>query len=251
MLRWAADVSRGNAMYVRELVRGAVDSGHLVDEHGFWRLHGQPAASASLIDLVQGRLSGLSPAAVEFVELLALGEPITIAEAAALSSEDVLLESESQALIETTAGEVRLAHPLYGEAVRMTLPPLRAARLRRQLVEVLEARPNFGADDALRVARLRLDAGEPLSTDLLLQAADAANRAGDPEFGHELASLIPADAGGLASGSDPGPLAGDEKSLRRSTSGARGGRGPGGRGSRRDGISTPTPLALPLGTARS
>jgi DNA-binding NarL/FixJ family response regulator/type II secretory pathway predicted ATPase ExeA len=197
-LRWAADVSRGNAMYVRELVRGAVDSGQLVDEHGFWRLHGQPAASASLIELVQGRLSGLSPGAGELVELLALGEPITIAEAAALSSEDALLENESQALIETAAGEVRLAHPLYGEAVRITLPPLRAARLCRQLVEVLEARPNFGADDALRAARLRLDAGQPLSTDLLLQAADAANRAGDPEFGHELASLIPPDAGGLA-----------------------------------------------------
>jgi DNA-binding CsgD family transcriptional regulator/type II secretory pathway predicted ATPase ExeA len=197
-LRWAADVSRGNAMYVRELVRGAVDSGHLVDEDGFWRLQGQPAANASLIELVQERLSGLSSEANELVELLALGEPITAREAFGLSSEAALLEDEAQGLIETAVGEVRLAHPIYGEAVRMALPPLRAAGLCRQLVAVIEARPNFGPDDALRAARLRLDAGEPLSTELLLQAADAANRVGDPEFGHELASLIPAGEGGLA-----------------------------------------------------
>ena len=35
---WTA--SRGNVLFVRELVLGAVDAGHLVDQHGVWRLTG-------------------------------------------------------------------------------------------------------------------------------------------------------------------------------------------------------------------
>ncbi len=197
VVSWMADVSRGNAMYLRELVRGAVDSGHLIDQGGLWRFEGQPAASSTLIELVGERLAGLSPASAELAELLALGEPISPAEALELTDEQALLETEAQGLIETSAREVRLAHPLYGEVVRTGLPPLRTAALCRRLIAVLEARPNFGADEALRVVRLKLDAGETPSVELLLQAADAANQAGDPDFGHELASLIPPDVGGL------------------------------------------------------
>src|SRR6202012_4026807 len=43
-LRWVTDVSRGNALYVRELVRGAVDDGALVHGDGFWRMDAPPAA---------------------------------------------------------------------------------------------------------------------------------------------------------------------------------------------------------------
>src|ERR1700727_2192809 len=37
-LDWVTHVGRGNALYVRELVRGAVDAGALVHSPGFWRL---------------------------------------------------------------------------------------------------------------------------------------------------------------------------------------------------------------------
>lgn len=37
-LDWVTEVGRGNALYVRELVRGAVDAGALVHSPGFWRL---------------------------------------------------------------------------------------------------------------------------------------------------------------------------------------------------------------------
>jgi DNA-binding CsgD family transcriptional regulator len=87
-----------------------------------------------------------------------------------------------------------LAHPLYGEAVRATLPPLRARSLRLALVDVVEARDGFGPGDALRAARLRLDAGVELSPGLAVDAARAANRAGDPDLGAELAALAGADA---------------------------------------------------------
>ncbi len=115
-----------------------------------------------------------------------------------MTSEDTLLEAESHGLIAADGQGVRLAHPLYGEAVRTRLPPLRARSLRLQLVEILERRVAFGPDDALRAARLRLDADAALSVDLAVHAARAANRAGDPDLGAELAALAGADTGLIA-----------------------------------------------------
>ena len=188
-LDWITDVGRGNALYVRELVRGAIESGALVHSPGFWRLAARPTASPSLIDLVAQRMDGLSADPRRAVELLALGEPLALEEIEMLTSEDTLLETEAHGLIAMSGSDVGLAHPLYGEAVRAMLPPLRARSLRLALVEVVEARSPFGPDDALRAARLRLDAGVALPPSLALEAARAANRAGDPDVGAELAEL--------------------------------------------------------------
>lgn len=192
-LDWVVKVSRGNVLYVRELVRGAVEAGSLVPSSGFWRLEGRPTVSPSLVDLIGQRMDGLSAAHRHSVELLALGEPLALEEIGELTSEDTLLEAESRGLIVTEGKQVRLAHPLYGETVRLRLPPLRAHNLRLQLVEVLERRDPFGSDEALKAARLRLDAGAALSTQLALDGARAANHAGDPDLGAELATLAGAD----------------------------------------------------------
>ena len=52
-------------------------------------------------------------------------------------------------------------------------------------------------DDALRVARWRLDAGEQVPTGLLIDAARAANLSGDPELGAQLAGLALDEGAGL------------------------------------------------------
>ena len=192
-LDWVAEVSQGNVLYVRELVRGAVEARALVRSSGFWRLEGRPIASPSLVELIDQRLDGLTADHRHVIELLALGEPLALGEIGSLASEDTLLEAESHGLIATDGQEVRLAHPLYGEAVRGRLPPLRARSIRLQLIEVLELRDPFGSDDALRAARLRLDAGAAVSVDLAIHGARAANRAGDPELGAELAKLAGAE----------------------------------------------------------
>jgi DNA-binding CsgD family transcriptional regulator/type II secretory pathway predicted ATPase ExeA len=187
-LRWTVDTSRGNPLYVRELVRGAVEAGTLVHGPGFWRLNGHPAAAASLVELVERRMAGLSDEQRETVELLALGEPLGVEELIGLSSEALVIDAEARGLVEMRGEEVRLAHPLYGEVVRRGLPGLRARRLRRRLADALARREPFTADDALRVARLQLDAGSELSPELALEAGRAANRAGDPDLGAELAA---------------------------------------------------------------
>ena len=139
-LDWVTDVGRGNALYVRELVRGAVEAGALVHSPGFWRLEGRPSASPSLVDLVAQRMDGLTADHRRAVELLALGEPLALDEIEALTSDGHADRSGIPRPDRDQRRRGRLAHPLYGEAVRATLPPLRARSLRLALVDVIEAR---------------------------------------------------------------------------------------------------------------
>ena len=189
-LRWVTDVSRGNALYVRELVRGAVEDGALVHgaASGAWTAARPPTRRWSSSS--ERRMAELTTGERELVELLALGEPLTLGEIGALSSEETLIAAEADGLVALSGGEVRLAHPLYGEAVRAALPPLRGRSLRLRLVEALRSRAPLGPDDALRVARLLLDSGARASRrPRAATPPQAANRAGDPDLGAQLAEL--------------------------------------------------------------
>src|SRR5262252_1679983 len=54
------EITRGNPLYVRELVLGALDSGALVERSGVWHLDGHVPATGRLLDLVEQRIGGLS-----------------------------------------------------------------------------------------------------------------------------------------------------------------------------------------------
>jgi DNA-binding CsgD family transcriptional regulator len=196
-LHWVIESSRGNALYVRELVLGALDAGTLALDRGLWRLSGRPPLSATLAELVARRLGGLGMSERSPVELLALGEPLRLVELTALAGEEPVMAAEATGLVVADTSEVRLAHPLYGEVVRRDMPVLRARLLRLQLAETLQARDPVTPGDALRVARLRLDAGAPVPPDLLLDAARAATVAADAELGARLAQLALDGGGGL------------------------------------------------------
>ena len=199
--RWVLDRSRGNPLYARELVLGAVDGGRLVADRGLWRLAGAPSVAASLVELVGGRFDELTGEQRAPVELLALAEPLTVSEIERLTSYDALADAESHGLIsvDTRAGaeDVRLAHPLYGDVLRASMPGLRCRALRLRLATTLQERCPLAPDDALRVVRLLLDAGAPVPPPLLVDAARAANLAGDPALGAQLGELAVADGGGV------------------------------------------------------
>ena len=199
--RWVLDRSRGNPLYARELVLGAVDGGRLVADRGLWRLAGAPSVAASLVELVGGRIDELTGEQRAPVELLALAEPLTVSEIERLTSYDALADAESHGLIsvDTRAGaeDVRLAHPLYGDVLRASMPGLRCRALRLRLATTLQERCPLAPDDALRVVRLLLDAGAPVPPPLLVDAARAANLAGDPALGAQLGELAVADGGGV------------------------------------------------------
>lgn len=200
--QWAWDTSRGNPLYVRELLLGALSDGALTQVHGLWRMPTRPPVSSSLVDVISARLAGFAELEQHLLELLALGEPLLVSELVALAGRDPLAAIEARGLI-TVDGprggdlEVRLAHPMYGEGIRARLGAFRAHEARVELAKVLQSRPQQTPDTLLRIARWLLDAREPVPTETLVQAARAANLAGDPELGTALADAAVAAGAGI------------------------------------------------------
>ncbi|HEY6522561.1 MAG TPA: LuxR C-terminal-related transcriptional regulator [Solirubrobacteraceae bacterium] len=185
------DTVAGNPMFSREMVLGAVDAGILCEERGLWRLRRRPPVPQSLTALVTRRMVSLPEEARKPLELLALAEPLGLDEVARLSSYEGLAAAEERGLVVVSApadgSKVRITHPMYGEVIRSEMPVLRGRLLRLRLAEAVQSREPLTPDDALRAARLITDAGELVPPTLLLDAAAAANLAGDPTLGAELA----------------------------------------------------------------
>jgi DNA-binding CsgD family transcriptional regulator len=197
---WIGQTSQGNALYIRELILGALAGGALTEVSGLWRMPARPAVSASLSEIVTVRLAGLSGPERDALEMLALGEPLRLYEILELTGSEPVRSLEDRGLIDIDSGhpdaEAKLAHPLYGEIIRAFLPPLRARETCIQLAGALQRRSSPQAQDPLRIARWLLDAGEPMPIPLLMQAAKTANASGDPGLATELATrALEADAG--------------------------------------------------------
>ncbi len=198
-LRWLVERSGGNALYLRELVLGAISSGTFANTGDLWRLSGTPPVTRSLMELVTGRLDALSDTERAPLEALALAEPLSVNELAALGDIDAVAAVETAGLlaVEPDGSAVRLAHPLYGDVVRSRLPLLRGRQLRGRVADVIRRREPLSGADSLRVARLLLDAGTEIPAELRVPAARAANLAGDPDLGATLAASALQDGAGL------------------------------------------------------
>jgi DNA-binding NarL/FixJ family response regulator len=199
-VRQIVDVCAGNPLYVRELVSGALEDGRLRRTRGLWRLEGRPTVTPTLAALVTRRIGSLGPDVRRLLELLALGEPLRLQEATAMTSYAALEVAEERGVIVISGpsddADVRVGHPLYGEVIRGELPVVRGRVLRSELAEVVQRRRPLSADDALRVVRWLVSAGAEVPGELLTDAAEAANLAGDPGLGADLARrAIDAGAG--------------------------------------------------------
>jgi DNA-binding CsgD family transcriptional regulator len=176
-VRELAGRSRGNPMFLRELVNGALGTGTLVEAGGLWRLQGPLSPSVRLAELVALRLGDLSQSERSVLELLALGEPLGPAELARLADPNAVDALEEKGLV--TSGidgrriEVRLAHPVYGDVVRAGISALRERAVSRSLAEVIEAVGARRQGDPLKVATWRLVGGGG-SAELLVSGAVAA-----------------------------------------------------------------------------
>ena len=82
---------------------------------------------------------------------------------------------------------IALAHPLYGEAVRATMPVLRRRRTCGAVADVVEASGMSRPGDVVRVATWRLDAGQRVDPQLLTAAARRAYIANDYALADRLA----------------------------------------------------------------
>jgi DNA-binding CsgD family transcriptional regulator/tetratricopeptide (TPR) repeat protein len=173
----------GNCLFLRELVRAARDEGRLEAEHGRWRLRGDLAIGAGLVELVESHTGGLPEGTRAVLEHLALGEPLPLAVLDRIATPADIDDAARRELIDVAAdpqrATVRLSHPLYGEVLRSRLSGLRTRSLAADLVRAFATTPLRRADDVVRFASWSLDAGLPAPPDLLARAVRHALEAGD------------------------------------------------------------------------
>jgi DNA-binding CsgD family transcriptional regulator len=188
------DVTRGNPLYVHELVLGAVDSGALVERSGVWHLEDGLPATNRLLDLVEQRIGGLSAQARSVVELLALCQPLDLGYLETAAPPGVIESLERAGLITIADNwEVRLAHPLHGRVVRAAMPATRARAILRAEAERLEATDPALGPAALRIAVWRLDAGAQPDPAVLVRAAHLARDAHDFRVVRRLIEAVPGE----------------------------------------------------------
>jgi DNA-binding CsgD family transcriptional regulator len=196
------EMSQGNALYLRELAIGAVTSGALTQSGEIWALRQPLTAPGRLVELVASRLAGLPPETVAVVELLAVGEPLGLPLVEKLTTPNGLEDAEAQGLVRiSTDGrrvEVRLGHPVYGEALRQSLPRSRRRRIAATLADVVQATGARRREDLLRLGRWKLDSGTPGEPELLDRAARRAMQMFDIDHAAKLARAA-LDAGAGAS----------------------------------------------------
>lgn len=186
------ELSRGNPLFVRELVTAAVER---QAGGGGGRIHLPEAPRERLRELVEERLRLLEPRWRAALETVAVGEQVPLDAVERLASPADLDALERRGLVEvvdsTPVAHVQVAHPLYGEILAAGLPHLRRRALLRELVRAVEDIDHF---DRLRLATWRLESGAPGDpAQLLPLAREALGR-----LDHRLAERLALAAGGTS-----------------------------------------------------
>jgi DNA-binding CsgD family transcriptional regulator/tetratricopeptide (TPR) repeat protein len=184
-------LSRGNALFVRELVAAAVE--RRAGGGGGGRIVLPEGSQDRLRGLVDERIRLLAPSSRTALEVVAVGEQVPLPAAERLAGTPEVEELERRGLIEVVgAGRsaiVQVAHPLYGEVLAASLPRLRRRAVLRELVEAVDDIEGF---DRLRLATWHLESGDPGDAEQLLPLArEALGR-----LDHRLAEQLALAAGG-------------------------------------------------------
>ncbi|HSJ74234.1 MAG TPA: hypothetical protein VK904_07950, partial [Miltoncostaeaceae bacterium] len=169
---WA--LTAGTPLYLREVVRTALDQGVLSREGGSWHWRGALSGSDRLRELMRDHLAQVGPDERRALDLLAVGEPLPLDLVAHLGHTGAVAAAEQHGFVTTDAApdspQVRLAHPLYGEVLRAEMPALAA---REHQAELAAAALAVGWHDRepLRVAVWCLDGGGGVAAPQVLLAA--------------------------------------------------------------------------------
>ncbi len=178
-MRQVAERSLGDPLFLHELVDGALESGALSEENGVWRLRGPLRPTARLVELVTMRLGALTDAERHVIELTAVGEPLAQPALDELAEATAVEALEDRGLITSRMDgrrlQVGMAHPVFGDVVRLGISARRERTLARALADASGGRRQ---EDTLLMASLRLVGGGG-SPELLLAGAQAARERRD------------------------------------------------------------------------
>jgi DNA-binding CsgD family transcriptional regulator/tetratricopeptide (TPR) repeat protein len=195
-------LTRGNVLFLHQLVNQEVQAGRLISRDGQWRWVGTMEVSPSLIDLVDLRIGSTPEPVLEVIDLVAVAEPLELAHLAALADAAAIEDAEHRGLItvsRTTPTTVaRLGHPLYGEVRRAQAGHLRLKRLRGRIArDMSDSNETAGTPDPVRLAVLWLESDLAPDHDLFTRAAQAALRRLDMALAQRLAEAAMAAGAGV------------------------------------------------------
>lgn len=195
-----ATASGGVPLFARELVMVNLDAGILTEHDGRWHLDERAVIPPSLVELLADRYVGLDEARRLLLEVLAVAQPLPI-DALELDGTlviEALAELEDLGLIEAREAQgswvLRLAHPLYAEAILSRCGPLRRRALIMRGLRALEHLPEHDPDRDLRIVTFCLEHGLDVSDRQRLIAAARALRLLDPALCLRLVGGIDANA---------------------------------------------------------
>jgi DNA-binding CsgD family transcriptional regulator/tetratricopeptide (TPR) repeat protein len=198
------EITRGNPLYLRELVSAALADGSLQSTGGLWRWRGRGGHGGRLRGILGSRLEGLALEDRELLEVVTLGDPLELGIAQSLASPQTIGRLEALGLLEETKqrrrATIRLSHPLYGEILRPEITPARARDVHKALAEALQATGARRNEDLLRLAAWHLEGGIPGLPGLFQEAAGRAAALFDYPLAERLArAAVEADGGTGAS----------------------------------------------------
>ncbi len=172
-------LTRGNPLYLRNIVEQEVADERLTMQDGCWRWLGDPVLPPSLVELIEERIGGLRREVSDVIDALAVGEPLELGSLTRITEPAAVEDADIRGLIALDQVgdrvEARLAHPLYGEVRRSRAAVTRLRRLRGLVAAELATsgdRDDIGM--VVRRAMLILDSDLEPDPDLFIRAARGA-----------------------------------------------------------------------------
>ncbi len=190
--------TRGNALYLRQLVTDEIAAGRLTRRAGVWVWDGPPRLSPSLVDLLEASAGNQPDAIIELLDVLAVSDPIELPVLLRFVDSTVIDDARDRVLITVDGGQVRLAHPLFGEVRRNRAGTARLRGVRSEVAELIGQLCAPSAVQTVRRAVLLMDSdtqGDPV---FLVEAANAALQLLDLDLAVRLAEGAVTAGGGRA-----------------------------------------------------
>jgi hypothetical protein len=115
-------LTRGNPLYLRNIVEQEVADERFTKQDECWCWLGDPVLPPSLIELIEGRIGALPSSVSDVIDALAVGEPVELGSLSRITDPGAVEQADIRGLIALDQVgdrvEARLAHPLYGEVRR-------------------------------------------------------------------------------------------------------------------------------------
>jgi DNA-binding CsgD family transcriptional regulator len=188
-------LTRGNFLYLRELLRGELESSRFARRGGEWTWQRDATLPQGLTHVIAGLLDSLDPGMTDLVDLLAIASSLRCSVYERIVGPAVIERAEREELVRTahtpSGLALEVAHPLFAEIALARMGMRRRMRLSGLLAtewaaaDVAEGRI-ASVQDVLKDARLRHDSELATPPERLAAAASLAVSFTDLELAERL-----------------------------------------------------------------